>query len=489
MKAILFRTLVFTHRYVGIAIGWLMLLWCLSGLVMLYITYPELSERERFTALDTLEISACCDIPADLFAEDTSISAVSVEMFNQQPALRVQPDIGPAVLVNLRTGQSIETIDETSALAVARRYQTNMSVQGEPMLRGLIERDQWTVYPRYSDYSPMYHIGLQDAAGTELYVSSVTGTVVQKTQRMQRFWNWLGSIPHWLYFTVIRQDGALWSKVVIWSSTIGTFLAVFGLYLGVWQLRRKSDNKLHSPYRGWKYWHHVPGLLFGVMVLTWVFSGLLSMTPFSWLESEGGAQQARTLQGELPTWRIARQSLLEMGQVALPIGTVSVTSAMFDGRLRYVAETRQGARTRLDKHWQIAPLSQTEQARIGALLGGLPVTLLNEEDTYYYAQTGKPVTLPVLRAIAMGNGQNNGERYYLDATSGALLNRVDAGARWYRWLHTGLHRLDFHVFLRTRPFRDVLLWTLLLGASAVCLTGVWLGVRRLLGAKPSGSRK
>ncbi|MGC3982603.1 MAG: PepSY domain-containing protein [Steroidobacteraceae bacterium] len=482
MKAILFRTLVFTHRYIGIAIGWLMLCWCLSGLVMLYITYPELHESERLAALDTLEMSTCCNIPADLLDEDRAVSAVVVEMFNQQPVLRVQPDVGPTELVNLRTGERVELIDEAAALNVARRYQINTGLRGEPRVRDLIEEsDQWTVYPRYGDYLPLYHIDLNDAAGTEVYVSSVTGTVVQKTQRMQRFWNWLGSVPHWLYFKAIRQDGALWFQVVVWASSIGTFLTVFGLYLGVWQLRRKSDNKLHSPYRGWKYWHHVPGLLFGVMVLTWVFSGLLSMTPFSWLESAGSVQQARTLRGDLPDWKTMRQSLLQMGDATLPIATVQVASAMFDGRLRYVTETRNGARTRLDDRWQIAPLSQLEQDRIGALLGGLHVDLMTQEDTYYYAQTGKPIILPVLRALS--DNQSSDERYYLDATTGALLSRVDAGAYWYRWLHTGLHRLDFHALLRMRPLRDILMWTLLLGASTVCLTGVWLGVRRLRGIK------
>jgi hypothetical protein len=213
------------------------------------------------------------------------------------------------------------------------------------------------------------------------------------------------------------------------------------------------------------------------------------MTPWSWLESQGSASEARLLQGDLPKWQTVRQSLLKLHEATLPAGTVHVTTALFDGQLRYIAETRSGVRVRLDEQWQIAPLSQAEQARIGVLLGGLPVTLLTQEDTYYYAQTGKPVTLPVLRAIAAGDNQINSGRYYLDATSGALLDKVDDGARWYRWLHTGLHRLDFHALLRTRPFRDVLLWALLLGASAVCFTGVWLGARRLFGSKPYGFRK
>jgi hypothetical protein len=80
---------------------------------------------------------------------------------------------------------------------------------------------------------------------------------------MRRFWNWLGTVPHWLYFTKLRQNAALWSNVVIYTSLVGCFLTVFGLFLGVWPLRRRADSRWHSPYRGWKYWHPVPGLVFG----------------------------------------------------------------------------------------------------------------------------------------------------------------------------------------------------------------------------------
>ncbi len=34
------------------------------------------------------------------------------------------------------------------------------------------------------------------------------------------------------------------------------------------------------PYRGWKRWHTIIGLFFGVVTMTWAFSGLLSMGPF-----------------------------------------------------------------------------------------------------------------------------------------------------------------------------------------------------------------
>ena len=41
------RTLLFIHRYLAVAVGLLMALWCLSGFVMLYQQYPTLTDAEH----------------------------------------------------------------------------------------------------------------------------------------------------------------------------------------------------------------------------------------------------------------------------------------------------------------------------------------------------------------------------------------------------------------------------------------------------------
>jgi len=66
------------------------------------------------------------------------------------------------------------------------------------------------------------------------------------TTARERFWNWLGAVPHWLYFTELRRHPNIWSQVLIVTSLLGCFLA-------------------------------------GVIALTWVLSGLLSMNPWGWL--------------------------------------------------------------------------------------------------------------------------------------------------------------------------------------------------------------
>lgn len=485
MKKLLLRSLVVTHRYLGIAIGWLMLMWCLSGMVMLYVSYPDVGATERWAGLGALSTAQCCHSPAELDAEQ-KVYGFNVEMLGDRPVLRLAMGFGASQLIDLQRGEVVESLTSDDALAVAHAVERNGTVGGQstPSLLGAIDHDQWTVN---SDERrrPLFHIALNDPSVTELYVSSVDGTLVQRTTRTQRFWNWVGAIPHWLYPTVLREHGLWWTRAVIWSATLGSFLTLFGLALGVWRLRRRADGQWHSPYRGWRYWHHVPGLVFGVLLLSWVVSGLLSMNPWGLLESEGGAREARTVAGTVPTWANVQAVIDELPQAQLPTNTVALDSQALHGELYVMATTRSGERIRLDRHWQVAPLRDVEIREAVTALGinGAAAELLQHEDPYYYGQGSEHVSLPVWRAIALNEAGKQTVRYYFDSVSGALLRKIDNNARWYRWLHSGFHRMDFVAAMRARPLWDLLVWFLLAGITVVSATGTWLAVKYLRGYK------
>ena len=52
MTNILWRATVITHRYLGIAIGLLMVMWFVSGIVMMYVPFPQVKEAERLLPED-----------------------------------------------------------------------------------------------------------------------------------------------------------------------------------------------------------------------------------------------------------------------------------------------------------------------------------------------------------------------------------------------------------------------------------------------------
>lgn len=68
----------------------------------------------------------------------------------------------------------------------------------------------------------------------------------------------------------------------------------------------------------------------------------------------------------------------------------------------------------------------------------------------------------------------------MDAVTGEIVVRVDRDARWYRWLHQALHRLDFSAAFRGSVTRDLVVLTLLAGMTVVCGIGAYMGFRRVL---------
>ena len=131
----------------------------------------------------------------------------------------------------------------------------------------------------FDGHRPLHRVEFGDAAGTHLYVSSHTGEIMLDSTSRERTWNWVGSVVHWLYFRDLRARPVLWSQIVKWTSGLCIFVAITGLWLGIDRLRVRRRNGSFTPFRGWMAWHHLAGVAGGIVVLTWIFSGWLSMGP------------------------------------------------------------------------------------------------------------------------------------------------------------------------------------------------------------------
>src|SRR5688500_3348973 len=220
------------HRWLGIALALLMAVWALSGIVMMYVAYPETSAEERVAGLDPLDLAKCCE---GVRLPDGPIDGATVEMVAGRPVLRWIGPEGP-VLASL-TGPDRPDIDQRAAGEIAATHMRQVFGATPAMTLGPVDVDQWSL--QQVRYAPLYKASMADARGTALYVSGLTGEVVQDTHATERLWNWLGAVPHWLYFTPLRKDGALWSSVVIYASLLGTFLTLTGIYVGI---RMRSEE-------------------------------------------------------------------------------------------------------------------------------------------------------------------------------------------------------------------------------------------------------
>jgi hypothetical protein len=474
MAQVALRWMLTAHRYLGIAIGVLMVIWCLSGAVMMYVPYPQLTEAERVNHLAPIDWHGCCVVAASESEPNAPVLKFQLEEIDGHPALRVRLANGAVRLWDLRQGKLINEVSEIRAAAVASGYWETGALGAKPTLLDTITYDQWTVQGASQPNRPLFRFALNDDASTEVYVSSRDGSAVQITTGQTRFWNWLGSVPHWLYVPALRSRPIAWTRTVVWISTLGCFLTLTGLFAGIVQLR-KGANGRWVPYRGFHYWHHVLGLVFGLFVLTWVASGLISMNPWGLLEGEGFEEPMR-LRGTAPTLSEVLHSVRALPTAALDKKIVAIESAPLNGHLFLVATRSDGRRLRLNATGAAQPLEQSDLTYIGTTLKADRPVLIDREDDYYFSHHRDRTQLPAYRAVAAGP---TGNRYYLDSISGLIIARFDSDGRAYRWLHQGLHRLDFSPAVRAHPLWDVLTLTLLSGVTVTCGLGTYLGIRSL----------
>ena len=472
------RPLIILHRYVGVVLGVLMTVWCLSGFVMMYQPYSETTSAERQAGLAPLDLSQCC--ARTPLAEDATAASYRVEMLNGTAVLRTTGPDGPKTY-ELATGAELVKLSEAAVRQAAETYAAGNGVRGAIAEIGTLSVDQWSVQGA-KRWQPLWRVVFADPAGTWIYVNGKTGEIVQDVNGHERFWNWLGAIPHWLYPAVLRENTPLWTQVVIWSSAIGCFLVITGMIIGFARLRGKSGN--WWPYKRpmWML-HHIFGTFAGILVLTWTFSGLMTMSPWGLLESEGVISRADL--GGAMTWKDMRASIeaIKRDETA---NLIAIRAAPQLGKPIVFAQQSDGSEIRFNPNGR-APFTRPElEASLtakGGLLASGKMEELTTEDDYYYGHK-QAVDLPVYRVTLTDPEQT---RVYFNAKTGELERLADGTSQRYRWFESALHSLDFS-FLRARPVWDIVTLILLAAVTIACATGAWLSFTRI-GADVSRVKK
>ena len=378
-----------------------------------------------------------------------------------------------AVHASDRADASVEFPDV--ALAIAREHAFSRGLdatRAEIVARA--DYDQWSVPNGFDRHRPLFRVALGDAAGTEIYVSSRTGEVVLDTTRSERGWNWVGSVLHWIYPTVLRSNWALWDQVVSTLSLAALIAAVLGAVLGIIRIRIRG-RRVSSPYRGWHALHHIIGLVSTVFVLSWIFSGWLSMDHGRLFSRGQLTSTESSVMNAAPNWTAA--PIVRIGSSS-PL-TREIEWFAFNGtlyrrdRTAFAGQTliKAGAcppavdqRGSLDVH-DVQGL--TARLAVGC---GAPSVLADNDN--YPAQSTVPGA-PVYRSYC-------GDLWFdIDGADGNLLQRLDSSRRAYRWFYGALHTLDFPVLVAHPRLRDVLIVGLCLVGLVFSVTGIVIGWRRL----------
>ena len=498
------RWLYLTHRWLGIVLCLFFAMWFVSGVVMMYVGYPKLTPAERLARLPALDPSAPLLPPRQALAaagldgplQELRLAAarggapvylaVPQKGSATQPNRRREPPGSGVVVIDARTGAVLTEVDEALALASAAAYAGSPDVGMRHL--GRIQEDAYTHSRALDAHRPLQVVALDDPASTRVYVSGRTGEVVRDATLTERGWNLVGAWIHWLYPFRGNVFDRWWSDIVVWLSIAGVVVALLGTVVGIlrWRFRQPYRHGGRSPYptRAMR-WHHVSGLLFAGVTLTWIFSGLMSMNPWRMLDS--GAPPLRTelmnggplrLEGGEPpvreVLRAAGGDVRELRWVRTAGQTLVLASAA--GGRPTVLDAATALPYRLDTEALLAAASKLVDAPV------LRVEQLGEYDLYYYARDahtmggGGDKPLPVWRIVF---DDPHRTWVHIDPHTGAVLGRLDDLRRVNRWVFAMLHSWDWLPLLERRPLWDLLLILLSLGGTVLSLSGVVIGWRRL----------
>jgi len=509
MKA--FKTLlILSHRYIGIPLSLLFVVWFASAFVMIYAGgMPRVTQEMHIEGGQPLALEDIAVTPAqavDLLGYSPFEAKLRTVL--GRPAYEFPEPGYPSTFIWADNGEFLESLTPEQGAFVAGDF-LGIPAEEFTYTGQVTVPDQWTIAsPREL---PLYKYTVNDELGTQAYVSPTKAEVTVYTTRQSRLLAWLGTIPHWFYFTGLRENQPLWYDLVVWTSGIGCILAILGLIMTFTQARKVKPFTLRKaiPYRGMMRWHYILGTVFGIFVLTWSFSGMLSMEPFAWTNARGlavneGVYQEGTLELEaFPAIEAARwRALAQENGVSGDIKEVEFR--WIGGEPYYLANYSADSHLDMDKrdrlHQPYYIIGQLESSSMLVNAGDMRVqngfdtdelisklaasvdanvtdaTLLSDYDDYYYSRNDQ-LPLPVLRIRFDDPAES---WIYVDPQKSELLSLIHKYSRVERWLYSGLHSLDFAFWYHKRPLWDIGVILLLIGGLAVSCLGFYLGLKRLV---------
>lgn len=476
------RWLYWTHRWLGVMTCVLSAMWFLSGLVMLYVPFPSWKDEERIRhlpAVATDRIAVTPDAALAAAGATTLPATFRLEMLGETPVYRIVAG-GTHTAISAETGRAIPAVDAEAA----RRHVAAAFPEARPRLAETLDYDQWTVTRRFDPHRPLHRFTLEDDAGTSVYVSSQTGEIVQNATRSERFWNWLGAVPHWIYFSPIRKDQEIWRQSVMWLSGPLIIGAITGLWIGILRLRLRKPygGRTVTPYRGWMKWHHIAGLVGGVFLTTWIASGWLSVNPFQmFARTQLTDTQGMAYAGWQPgfAYGVTTDAIGEAGR-----GATEISFAALDGRPHLITRNAAGMVALADPR-SGARITLEDAVLVEASRGVLPdasvaeTERLTEENVYWYSHHNKR-PLPVVK-VRFDDAAATW--LFLDPATGQIAGLSDGSARTYRWLFNFFHDYDLPILLRNQPARDILVWVLSIAGLVISVSGIVIGWRTIVRGK------
>src|SRR5580765_3242296 len=139
------KGLIFLHRWMGVALSALFLLWFVSGIVMMYFDFPSVRGEDRLERAAALDASRIRLTPAEAYGTldvRQTVAQVRLNVFDIRPVYRFRNGLSECI-VYAYTGEEQGEVTPALAAGIASTW-TGLSLR-DAMVESIKEADQWTV--------------------------------------------------------------------------------------------------------------------------------------------------------------------------------------------------------------------------------------------------------------------------------------------------------------------------------------------------------
>ena len=489
------------HRWVGLVLGLFMFFWFFTGLVIMYSTPTTQSRSQQLAHAEALRPEFNWLSLGEIWTRHTDSLEYATNN-PDKPSHNAQDKVTPSDkkpefgIADARLVRSAGVpqwiIEDTQGKFVAlsaldgsiRKTSIDQAIQiAKNWYDG---QGQYNVNPRFIDtvdnpiilrnqdaLKPFLHLAVDDN-GDELMISEKTGEVLHASTRIDRAFYWAGNWLHLLKPLEAIALGKIRNDVQLYLGLFATIATFTGLIIGWlrWRPgfggRRRYSEGRTQPYREfWFKWHFWSGLIGGIVVLFWAFSGFIDTNPGKIFSPANPSKEElnRFAGNETPNiikhWQPLLPALLATTVDQAEI--VELNWRHLNNEALLLATTRDGHRLPQDLKGATNPTGFSEAsllAGIGRATKNTPVesqSVLHEYDNYYYPRHHQNLSEKPLPVLQVKLTDEAGTYYYLDPQEGRILAKVNRNRRVFRWLYSAIHHWDFGWFYY-RPLWD--LWML-----------------------------
>ena len=170
------------HLWAGLVLAVQIVLWALSGAVMVWLGPDQVSGENAVLSAPPPELEARnYASPGGVIAQSDGALSVELRTFRGRPVYEVTAVAGGA-LFDAQTGEKLSPIDEATARQVAA---SDYVGEGEIVSVRLLDGPP----PEYRGEAPVWRVDIDDRVHTRLYISPDTGEVIARRNDAWRLYD------------------------------------------------------------------------------------------------------------------------------------------------------------------------------------------------------------------------------------------------------------------------------------------------------------